>query len=219
MKNNFSLETIKRLSLYLRNLKRLEESGIDVISSDKISQFLNVTPVQFRKDLSYFGGFGKRGVGYKVERLIEEIEKILGVNKQWKIAIVGVGLLGSALLGFEGFSKFNLNISNAFDASHEKIGKMRKKVKIEDINNLKKVIKKNNIKIAILSTPPEFAQSVTNELTEAGIRGILNFAPVILQVPEHVSVSNVDMACELESLVFFSKKKYFNKKSNGSKNS
>ncbi len=218
MKNNFSFETIKRLSLYLRNLKRLKESGIDIISSDKISHFLNVTSVQFRKDLSYFGGFGKRGVGYKVKRLIEEIEKILGIDKQWSIAIVGVGRLGSALLGFEGFSKFNLNISHAFDASSEKIGKMTKGIRIEDINNMKRAIKKNNIKIAILSTPPEFAQSVTNELTSAGIRGILNFAPVILQVPEYVSVSNVDMACELESLVFFSKKKYFNKKSNGSKN-
>jgi redox-sensing transcriptional repressor len=210
--NNFSPETIKRLSLYLRNLKRLRDSGVKLISSDKISQFLNVTPVQFRKDLSYFGGFGKRGVGYLVSPLVKEIEKILGVNKPCNIAMVGVGRLGGALLSFEGFSKFNLKISHVFDASSGKIGKIRRGVPIEDIRNLKKVIKKNNIKIAILSTPPECAQSVVDELIGAGICGILNFAPVFLQVPRHVSVSNVDLSCELESLVFFSKRKKHGKK-------
>jgi len=206
-KNSFSLETIKRLSLYLRNLKRLRDKGGSVISSDKITKFLNVTPEQFRKDLSYFGGFGKRGVGYGVERLIQEIEKILGVNKQRNIAIIGVGKLGSALLGFEGFSKFNLNITYAFDVGADKIGRRRDGILIEDVKNLKQVVKKNNIRIAIISTPPEVAQKITDELVSAGIRGILNFASIVLQVPAYVSVSNVDMACELESLIFFAKKK------------
>jgi len=206
-KNSFSLETIKRLSLYLRNLKRLKDKGGNIISSDKIAKFLNVTPEQFRKDLSYFGGFGKPGVGYDVERLAEEIEKILGLDRQWDIAIVGVGRLGSALLGFDGFAKFNLNIAYAFDVHSDKIGKTRKGVRIESVKNLKAVIKKNNIRVAILSTPPEVAQKITDELVSAGIRGILNFAPIILHVPDYVSVSNVDMACELESLIFFAKKK------------
>ncbi|MBU2540800.1 MAG: redox-sensing transcriptional repressor Rex [Candidatus Omnitrophica bacterium] len=206
-KASFSLETIKRLSLYLRNLKRAKERNVDVISSDKISQFLNVTPVQFRKDLSYFGGFGKRGVGYNVEKLILEIENILGVNKEWKIIMVGVGRLGSALLSFEGFSKFNIKISFCFDVDEEKTGKTKKGVEILHIKDMKNIIKNNDIKIAIISTPPEAAQDVADELVDAGIKGILNFAPSILKVPEYVSVSNVDMACELESLIFFAKRK------------
>lgn len=207
VKNNFSVETVKRLSLYMRNLKRLQKTGTTVISSDKITQFLNVTPEQFRKDLSCFGGFGKRGVGYVVERLIPEIEEILGVNKQWNIAIVGVGRLGSALLGFDGFSKFNLNIAYAFDTDVNKIGKTRKGILIEDVKNLRQVVRKNNIRVAIISTPPEAAQKITDELVAAGIRGILNFTSTVLRVPDYVSVSNVDMACELESLIFFAKKK------------
>ncbi|MCK5394168.1 MAG: redox-sensing transcriptional repressor Rex [Candidatus Omnitrophica bacterium] len=206
-KKTFSTETIKRLSLYLRNLKRIRDSGINIISSDQISQFLEATPVQFRKDLSYFGGFGKRGVGYNVERLIKEIESILGVNKEWKIAMVGVGKLGTALLGFDGFSKFNIKIVYVFDSSTDKTEKTKKGIKIEHISNMKEVIKKNSIKIAIISTPPDVAQHTANELVAAGITGVLNFAPILLKVPDYVSVSNVDMACELESLIFFATKK------------
>jgi len=206
-KNGFSLETIKRLSLYLRNLKRLKEQGIDIISSRKLTTFLNVTPDQFRKDLSFFGGFGKRGVGYKVERLVEEIENILGVDQQWNIVLVGAGKLGSALLGFEGFSKFNLKIKHAFDSDESKIGKTRGGVRIDSIKNMKRTIKSNNIKIALISTPPDVAQEVTSKLVDSGIKSILNFAPRVLNVPEDVSVSNVDMASELESLIFFAKQK------------
>ena len=209
-KNSFSLETIKRLSLYLRNLKGLKEQGIDTVSSRKLTIFLNVTPDQFRKDLSFFGGFGKRGVGYNVERLTEEIENILGVNKERRIAIVGVGKLGTALLGFEGFSKFNIKITSAFDVSKDKVGKEKKGVKINHINDMRDIVKKNNIKIAIISTPPEVAQEVTDELIPSGIKGILNFAPIVLKVPQAVSVSNVDMASELESLIFLTKRRQGN---------
>ena len=206
-KNSFSLETIRRLSLYLRNLKRLKEQDIYIISSDKLTKFLNVTPAQFRKDLSFFGGFGKRGVGYNVERLTEEIENILGVNKEWAIAIVGVGKLGMALLGFEGFSKFNIKVTFAFDIDKDKIGKARKGIKINHIRQIKDIIKENNIKVAIISTPPEAAQGVADQLASSGIKGILNFAPIVLKVPQTVSVSNVDMACELESLIFLTKRR------------
>lgn len=209
-KNSFSLETIKRLSLYLRNLKRLREQGVDVISSRKLTTFLNVTPDQFRKDLSFFGGFGKRGVGYNVEKLTEEIENILGVNKKWGIAIVGVGKLGTALLGFEGFSKFNIKITSAFDVNKDKVGKEKKGVRIDHLKDMKDIVKRNNIKIAIISTPPEVAQEVSDGLVSSGIKGILNFAPVVLKVPQAVSVSNVDMASELESLIFFTKRRQGN---------
>lgn len=206
-KKSFSLETIKRLGLYLRNLKRLRKEKIDVISSDKITQFLNASPEQFRKDLSYFGGFGKRGVGYDVERLIREIENILGVNKTWNTVLVGVGKLGSALLGFEGFSQFNLKIGYVFDAAKDKVGKVKKGIKISNVKNMKRMVRVNNLKIAIIATPPEVAQDIANDLVASGIKGILNFAPIALKVPDQVLVSNVDMACELESLIFFAKKR------------
>lgn len=209
-KNGFSLETIKRLSLYLRNLKGLREKGIDVISSSSLTKFLNVTPAQFRKDLSFFGGFGKRGVGYNVEKLAQEIENILGVNKEQGIIIVGVGKLGMALLGFEGFSKFNVKIASAFDVDKDKVGKVKKGVRINHIEKIKDIVKENDIKIAIISTPPEVAQEVANQLVSSGIKGILNFAPIVLKVPQTVSVSNVDMACELESLIFLTKRRQRN---------
>ena len=205
-KSCFSFDTAKRLSLYLRNLKRLKEKGIEIISSDRITPLLNVSSAQFRKDLSYFGEFGKRGVGYKVERLIEELEKILGLNEEWRIALVGVGRLGQALLGFEGFSKFNIRIVCAFDIDKKKIGKIIEGVKVEDMKDLKTIIKRKRVKIALLCTPPHSAQEVSEKLVTAGIRGILNFSPLILKVPSSVFVSNVDMACELESLIFFLKR-------------
>lgn len=215
MANNvISEETIKRLSLYLRNLRKLKENGVEIISSDKVTKLLRVSPFQFRKDLSYFGEFGKRGVGYEVDKLTGEIEKILGVNQEWKIIMVGVGRLGSALLGFEGFSRFNINIAYAFDKDKEKIGKSRKGVKIYSVDDLENIIKKDKIKLAIISTSPETAQEIVNRLVKVGVKGILNFVPVVLSIPDNVSVSNVDMACELESLIFFCKeKKYI--KSNG----
>ena len=206
-KKHFSSETIKRLSLYLRNSRRLKSQGVDVISSDKITKLLDVTPEQFRKDLSCFGGFGKRGVGYNVEILIKEIERILGVNQQWDIVLVGTGKLGSALLGFEGFSKFNIKIKYAFDSDENKIGKSRGGVKVDSIKNMKRMIKSENIKIALISTPPDVAQEVASQLIDSGVKSILNFAPRVLNVPEDVSVSNVDMAFELESLIFFAKQK------------
>lgn len=204
-KRKFSLETIRRLNLYLRNLKKIRENNIEIISSRKITRFLNVTPDQFRKDLSYFGEFGKRGVGYNVDFLISEIQKIVGTHRVWNIALVGLGKIGSALLGFEGFPMLNIKTACAFDNDEKKIGKIKNGVKVESVKHLGKVIKNKGIKIAIIATPPEAAQKTADLLIDAGIRGILNFAPIHLKVPEGIFVSNVDMACELESLIFFVK--------------
>ncbi|RKY39272.1 MAG: redox-sensing transcriptional repressor Rex [Candidatus Omnitrophota bacterium] len=198
-----SQETVKRLSLYLRNLRRLEKEGVRVICSDRISELLDVSPAQFRKDLSYFGEFGKRGVGYEIRRLIEELEDILGVNKQWKIVLIGVGRLGSALLRFEGFSKFNLKIELAFDIDKRKIGKVINGVKIEDVQRLTERVKEEGVKVGLISTPPQVAQEIADRLIEGGIKGIMNFAPVTLKIPEDVFITNVDMACELERVIFF----------------
>jgi len=164
---------------------------------------LNVTPAQFRKDLSYFGEFGKRGVGYNVDFLIRQIKRIVGTHLDWNIALVGLGKVGAALLGFEGFSKFNIRITTVFDNDQKKIGKLKRGVKVKSVKSLEKTIKAKDIKIAIIATPPEAAQAITNRLISSGVKGILNFAPVALKVPDHIFVSNVDMACELESLIFF----------------
>ncbi|MFH0771982.1 MAG: redox-sensing transcriptional repressor Rex [Candidatus Omnitrophota bacterium] len=195
-------ETASRLSLYLRSLMMLERKKIAVASSEDITRFLNVSPVQLRKDLSYFGGFGKRGVGYEVKVLIKEIEKILGTDVIWNIALVGVGKLGSALLGYSGFPEFNLKIVIAFDNDAGKAGKSKQGVKIENMKEMESSIKAQNIKIAILSVPAETAQSVGEKLADCGIKAILNFAPINLILPKDVFVSNVDMASELETLLY-----------------
>lgn len=202
-KRSFSPEIIRRLSLYLRNLKGLKEKGVDIVSSEEIAKLLNTSSPQVRKDLSYFGGFGKRGVGYQVEELAKEIEKILGINQRWEIALVGVGRLGSALLKFPGFSQFNLKITATFDNDPEKIGKSKSGINIYDISDIKKVLKQKNIKIVIICVPPEYAQEIADKVIKANARAILNFAPVSLKVSEDVYVSNVDMACELETLIYF----------------
>ena len=206
-KSQVSGEVIKRLSIYLRNLKRLEKEDVEVISSDKITQFLKVTSVQFRKDLSYFGGFGKPGVGYIVATLLKELENILGVDQRWDIALIGAGRLGGALSRFEGFSRFNLRITTVFDNDRNVIGKKRGKIVVQDVKYLKKIIKQREVKIAIIATPLEAAQSICDELVQAGVKGILNFSPLVLRAPNNVCVSNVDMACELESLIYFAKQK------------
>lgn len=202
-KRSFSPETIRRLSLYLRNLKELKQRGVDIVSSEEITNFLNISSPQFRKDLSYFGGFGKRGVGYEVDKLAKEIERILGVNRQWEIALVGVGGLGSALLKFPGFSKFNVKITVAFDNDHGKIDKVKSGIRIQNIDEIQQTLEKKNIKIVIICVPPEYAQDVADKSIKAKARAILNFAPVSLRVPKNVYVSDVDMACELETLVYF----------------
>jgi len=204
-KKCFSAETIRRLSLYLRDLRVAQIDGVKIISSDRITALLDVSAEQFRKDLSYFGEFGKRGVGYDVRKLIEELECILGVDKKWKIALVGAGRLGSALLGFEGFSKFNFKITRVFDADSDKTGKRIFGIKINSVRKMEKIIKKDKIRVAIITVPPQAAQKIADKLAGSGVTGILNFAPIALKASRNVFVSNMDMACELESLVFFIK--------------
>ena len=202
-KRAFSPETIRRLSLYLRSLKGLKEKEVDIVSSEEIAKSLGISSPQVRKDLSYFGGFGKRGVGYSVDNLSREIEQILGMNRTWDIALAGVGRLGSALLRFPGFSQFKVRITAVFDCDPEKIGKTKSGITISNISDLKKILKQENIKIIMICVPPEHAQEIADMAIKAQARAILNFAPVSLKVPENVYVSNVDMACELETLIYF----------------
>lgn len=202
MKKNIPSDTIKRLIYYLRYLEELKEKGKDMISSNEINISLNIPSNQFRKDISYFGKFGKRGVGYNVTNLIEEIKKIIGIDKKIKVILIGVGRLGSALIKYRGFLTLNMEIIGAFDNDPKKIGKEINGIKIMNLNELKNFVKKENVKVCILTVPANNAQQVALIAVESGIKGILNFAPVKLKLPKNIFINNVDMASELGYLIF-----------------
>ena len=199
-------ETIRRLGLYLRSLRKLQQQNFNVVSSSQITSHLNITSDQFRKDLSYFGSLGKRGVGYSVDALIKHLERVLGVDAECKIIVVGVGKLGSALLAYPGFQNFNFRIVAAFDNDIGKIGRVWEGVKIENILNMEEVVRSLGVKLAILTVPADAAQQVAEKLVACGVRGILNFAPTNLNLPRGIYVLNVDMATELMFLTYFSRK-------------
>lgn len=194
---------ISRLFAYLRELKKLSRLDIRTISSAELGERLNLSDAQIRKDLGYFGSFGTSGAGYNIEELKKALKKILGKDRPWDICIVGIGHLGSALLGYQGFKNHNLYITSAFDADHRKIGKVFGDIKIEPIDRLRQVISRKRISIAILATPADAAQEVADKLIGSGIECIMNFAPVRLEVPEHVKVENVDLSHALENLTYF----------------
>jgi len=194
--------TVKRLSLYLRCLERLREEGRKVVSSTDLSCHLQTTDAQVRKDLAYFGGFGKRGLGYEVEPLISELKSILGLDRTRKIALVGAGKLGLALVAYPGFKRRNFRISRVFDNAARKIGRLWEGVEIQDVELTDRVIKKEQIEIGIIATPGEAAQGVAERLAKAGAKAILNFAPVRISVPEPVIVKNVDLTLELENVSY-----------------
>jgi redox-sensing transcriptional repressor len=195
--------TITRLSGYLRVLDELERMGFDNTASYQLAEELDINDSQVRKDLSLFGQFGKAGMGYETARLKREIQKILGLTKKWKVALVGVGNLGSALLAYKGFQKQGFYIVAVFDNDPKKIGKKWAGIVIQDIAQLKPIIRKERTEIGIITVPAPAAQEVTNLLTKAGIRAILNFAPVRISVPKNVRLNNIDLSLRLENLSFF----------------
>ncbi len=195
---------IPRLSLYYRVL--LESRKIDTISSEELGVLSGVTAAQVRKDLTYFGHFGIPGKGYRVTDLRTRILKILGTDRLWSVALIGVGNLGKALLSYDGFRKQGFNVACAFDNDSRKIAKTIKKIKVQAISELQTTIKKKDVRIAILTVPTNIAQDVVNILIKAGVRAILNFAPIRLKVPEDIQVLNIDLSIELERLAYFLKK-------------
>ncbi len=199
--------TITRLSGYLRVLDELERMGFDNTASYQLAEELDINDSQVRKDLSLFGQFGKPGMGYETTRLKREIQKILGLTRKWKVALVGVGNLGSALLAYKGFQKQRFCIIVAFDNNPKKIGKKWAGIVIHDITQLKPIIRKERTEIGIITVPAPAAQEVAELLTKAGIRAILNFAPARISVPKNVRVNNVDLSLKLENLSFFLSKR------------
>jgi len=199
--------TIRRLSRYSRCLEEMEEKGEKVVSSALLAKKCVVNAAQVRKDLAYFGEFGIRGVGYYVQDLLNNIKKILGSNKEWRMAVIGVGNLGSALLSYKDFLKQNYKIVAAFDIDPPRVigrlsEKLGKPAEVLHINRVKEVAKERNIDIGLIATPPSEAQGVANLLVEAGIKGILNFAPVQITVPVGFVVKDVFFSTILDNLAY-----------------
>lgn len=194
--------TVSRLSVYSRFLEEVEKRGITSISSGEIAEGIGGTPAQVRKDLAYFGEFGTRGVGYNVHSLNEQMVKILGLGKTWKVVLVGAGNLGSALSQYKGFRERGFDIVAVFDNDLKKVDLMLNGIRIYPTSQMAQFIDDNDVRIAIIAVPAQYAQDVADILAETKIQGILNFAPVVLTVPEEIETRNVDLAVNLEVLSF-----------------
>lgn len=194
--------TVRRLSLYLRFLQEAQAAGEATISSDELSQRGGTTSAQVRKDLSFFGSFGKRGLGYSVPELLRALEEILGLNRTWNVALVGAGKIGSALISYRNFQRRGFEIRAVFDEDPEKIGRPWGVRTILSDDELEEVLKSEKIEMAVVAVPADAAQTVVDRIVAAGVRAILNFAPVRLRVPDDVALRNVDMVVEMEGLSF-----------------
>jgi redox-sensing transcriptional repressor len=194
--------TVRRLSAYLRFLEDFEGRGLTTISSDELARRGGTTSAQVRKDLSFFGSFGKRGLGYSVPELAGQLREILGLSRQWRVIIIGAGKIGAALVAYRGFKQRGFHILAAYDDNKAKVGTSLEGVPVRDINSLERDVQREKPDIAVVTVPSENAQSVVDRVVRAGIKAILNFAPTQLQVPNDVTVKTVNMAMELEGLSF-----------------
>ncbi len=196
---------IDRLPLYARALATLEAGGREVVSSQELGHQLSVTPAQIRKDLSYFGRFGKQGRGYNVHKLLEELRRILGLNRQWRMALVGTGRLGRAILGYEGFGPQGFRIVEAFDTDPSMIGKEVEGLTIRNTADLEKVLAENGVDIGIVAVPAETAQDAIDRLVKCGVGAILNYAPIAAHVPRGVQIKRVDPVLSLQGMTYYLK--------------
>jgi len=206
MSVRISDSTVRRLSLYLRMLRDLRGQGVDFVSSSELAHRTSATSAQVRKDLSLFGSFGKRGRGYEVESLTTTLEGILGLSRVWRVGLVGVGKIGTALLGYRDLARRGFEVVAAFDIDEDKIGHEVSGIEVSALEDLRKVVRECAVEIAIVATPPEAAASVAQQLAAAGIRAILNFAPTELEEVERVPVRTVDVVLELEGLSYVLKR-------------
>lgn len=195
--------TIGRLSLYSRYLIEADEKGITTVSSQHIAKATGVTPAQVRKDLAYFGEFGTRGVGYNSRELYSYIMKILGLDKQWSVAIIGAGNLGRALSQYKGFYQRGFDITCIFDNDPNKVGKKLSDINIYSLDSLDEKVKEFKINLGMIAVPASAAQEVADKLVKAGVRGIINFAPVNITVKENIILRRVDLAAQLEYLTYY----------------
>lgn len=198
-----SESTIRRLSKYYRSLEQLISRGVETVSSDTLAEMDGITSAQVRKDLSFFGTFGVRGLGYDTKDLKRQIGEILGLNRTWRVGIVGAGNIGKALVSYAEFKKQGFQVCLVMDSDPEKIGRQIGELTVQDTRDLGKLIKKEKIEIAIIAVPADAAQRVANELIDAGIKAILNFAPISIKAPRGIRVKNENTAIEIEALSYF----------------
>ena len=196
---------IDRLPIYARALGFLERSGREVVSSQELGAQLGVTPAQIRKDLSYFGRFGKQGRGYNVKRLLEELRQILGLERQWTMVVVGVGQLGRAILQYAGFAPQGFRIVEAFDSDPRVIGEKVNDLRVRPVDDLQKTLAMIHVDIGIVATPASTAQSVIDALVECDVKAILNYAPIAAHVPPNVHIKDIDPVLSLQSMTYYLK--------------
>ncbi len=194
---------VSRLPQYLRILNRLMEDGITVVSSQQLGERLQVTPAQIRKDLSYFGRFGKQGRGYSVYDLLERLRQILGVNAYWNVAVIGVGRLGRAIVNYPGFTPDGFHLVAAFDVNKDVVGEDVGGLTVNALDDLRFVVAERSISIAIVAVPVSHTQEVVDQLVACGIRAILNYAPIIPHVREGIKIRNIDPVLSLQSMTYY----------------
>jgi len=194
---------VLRLPLYVRALSQLRDGGTDVVSSQQLGSLLQMTPAQIRKDLSYFGRFGKQGRGYNVRFLLQELREILGLDREWNACIIGVGRLGHAIINYPGFSPEGFKIVAAFDGDPEQVGTSIGAFKVRPMSDLAEVVAEMNISIGIVAVPASQAQEVIERLIKNNIKGILNYAPIAPQVPMNTVIRNIDPVLSLQSMTFY----------------
>jgi redox-sensing transcriptional repressor len=194
---------IGRLPIYLRALARLEQEGHEITSSHELGKRLGISSAQIRKDLSHFGEFGKQGTGYTVATLSAELQRILKVEREWQVALVGVGDLGRALAHYGGFAHRGFRITHLFDSDIAKIGKNIDGLEIQSMSGMGEVIQQARLKVAMIATPADAAQEVTDLLVSAGIRAILNYAPIVVKVPDRVRIQYIDPVIHLQRMAYY----------------
>jgi redox-sensing transcriptional repressor len=195
---------IRRLPIYVRTLKHIGDAGIATVSSDDLAEQIGVTAAQIRRDLSYFGKFGKQGKGYDVETLVAEIQRILNLDRRWDVALIGFGHLGQAIAAYRGFEPSSFRIAAIFDRNPERIGSTTADgILVLPDTDITRVVRERGIRLAIVAVPATAAQDVTNALVDGGVAAILNYAPVILRVPDGVWVREVDPTSAMQSMTYY----------------
>ncbi len=204
--------TIGRLPLYLRALMHLQNDNRQITSSKEISNRVGISSAQIRKDLSYFGGFGKQGTGYHIQFLIDQLRYVLHVNKEWQVAVIGIGDLGSAISTYEGFTSRGFRINYLFDNNQQIIGQRVGNLVVTDMEELEATLCKNNIQIVMLAVPAEQAQTVADRVTACDVRAIINYAPISLIVPDNVLVQYIDPVIHLQHMTYYLRNKLIDEK-------
>ena len=194
---------IGRLPLYLRALQRMAQEGRQVTSSQELGELLGISAAQIRKDLSQFGEFGKQGTGYNIEFLMDQLRQILKLDRVWDMAVVGAGDIGHALARYQGFRDRGFQVTLIFDSDPNKVGTKLDEFVIQDVANMVETIRNAGVKVAMVTTPATYAQDVTNQLVEAGIQAILNYAPIRVNTPPEVRVQYIDPATHLQRMSYY----------------